>query len=105
MLCNENPSAGCVSADGYALHDPHQQEKQRRGHPDRLLSLEKSNEKRRNCHQQNAECEHAFAPPGITKMRHYDAANGPRKVTCSKDSKSLSLSNPIRQARGKKQLS
>src|ERR1700730_17138589 len=104
MLRNEDPGAGGFSTNGHALEDPHQQEKQGRGHPDRLIGWEKPNEKGRNCHKQDAERKHAFTSMSVTEMRHDDATDRPRQIASGKDTKSLSLANPIRQACGKEQL-
>jgi hypothetical protein len=66
MFDHENRRTGKFSRYGDALHQPKHEKDERRGHADRRIGRDKSDQGGRHCHHKHGEHEHFLAPESVT---------------------------------------
>ena len=96
MLGNKYPSARHFTSNRRALKHAHQQQQQRCSNTNTLISRQHPHRQRWQCHQQDTEREHFFAPYFVTKVRHDDPTKRASQITGGKNPEGLHLTQPLR---------
>ncbi|MNN18337.1 hypothetical protein D3C81_1315440 [compost metagenome] len=104
VLRDEDPGARHLTADGRALQDAQDQQRDRRQQANRGIGGQQAHQHRRHGHQQDGQREHLLAAEQVAEVRHDDPAQRACQVTGGENTVGLKLAQPVRHGRREEQL-